>query len=255
MMKENKIEGLDYENFNIFVLGYDLLQSELNERNLDIDTAFYVCHQVYNDFVLSDYNDRKRSEYECMEEFINSQNCNYIDNILNDYYTSIKIEIPKEEPEQIMYLLSGWTEDMHYITVWENDEIWIDTPDEKNWNNLLKQFNYFCNRANSLGYYSGYNWCVSIREFKVCKNGSTFPSTLILKMNKDLYQKYKNIMEYPMTPNINMHLVDNNIENECYKYEITDWKNELYHDPNNNIPQFQTCAEAWKYIFKKDLIK
>ena len=42
MKKENKIEELNYENFNIFVLGYDLLQSELNDRELDVDTAFYV---------------------------------------------------------------------------------------------------------------------------------------------------------------------------------------------------------------------
>ena len=90
MMKENKIESLNYENFNIFILGYELLQSELNERNLDVYTAFYVCHQVYNDFLLSDYNDETKSEYECLDRFINNQNCNYIDNILKDYYASIK---------------------------------------------------------------------------------------------------------------------------------------------------------------------
>ena len=255
MKKENKIEELNYENFNIFVLGYDLLQSELNDRELDVDTAFYVCHQVYNDFLLSDYNDETKSEYECLDGFINNQNCNYIDNILNDYFTSTKIEIPKEEPEQVLYLLSGWTEDMHYVTVWNSEEVWIDTPDEKNWENLLKQFNYFCNRANSLGYYANYNWCVSLRKLKVCKNGSTCPSSLVLKMNKELYKDFKSIIDFPITPNFNENLTVLDDEDKHDRYELVNWRDELYYDKNGFAPQFETCADAWEYIFQNNLIK
>jgi len=256
MNNKLKPEELNYENFNIFVLGYDLLQKELNELELDIDTAFYVCHKVYKDFLSSLYNDETKSEYTCMSEFINNTHDNYITNILDEYYNVSKdIEEIKEETEQIMYVLSGWTEDMHCSEVWRRESIWIDTPDENNWENIITEFNYYCQRANSLGYYAKYNWCISLSRLKVCKDGSTYPESLVLKMNKSLYQNYKNIMDYPITPSINMHLSGIDDKNECYKYELVDWKNELYYDKNGNVPQFKTCAEAWKYIFQNNLIK
>lgn len=252
MKNKLKQEELNYENFNIFVLGYDLLQKELNELELDIDTAFYVCHKVYKDFLSSLYNDETKSEYTCMSEFINNTHDNYITNILDEYYNVSKyIEEIKEETEQIMYVISGWTEDKHYVEVWRNESVWIDTPDEKNWENIIKQFNYYCSRANALGYYGGYNWCVSIRQLKVYEDGSTSPNSLVLKMDKKLYQEFKSIIDYPITPNYNYVLVD---EDNPYRYELVNWRDELYYDKDGNLPLFKTCAEAWKYIFQNNLI-
>ena len=72
-------------------------------------------------------------------------------------------------------------------------------------------------------------------------------------MNKELYKDFKSIIDFPITPNLNIHLSTD--EEEWYKYELVNWRDELYYDKDGNLPLFKTCAEAWKYIFQNNLIK
>lgn len=248
MKKENKIEELNYENFNIFVLGYDLLQKHLNNLNLDVDTSFNVCCKVYDLFLKSDYNDEDKSEYECLKDFTDNLS---IDELISIIYPKPNVSVPKFQ----YYYLSMYVEDNKYNEILRRSTIWFDNETEKNWENIIKEFNYYCNRAKSSGYYSGYEWNVSLRKMNKVLNGELVPSKTILKMDKTLYQKYKNIIDYPVVPNVNMHLVGFSDKNECYKYELVDCKNELYYDQNGNVPKFKLCAEAWEYIFQNNLIK
>ena len=55
-------------NYNVFVLGYDLLHDILN--GIECDVAYNICESIYEDFVNSDYNDLSRSEYEGLSKYI-----------------------------------------------------------------------------------------------------------------------------------------------------------------------------------------
>ena len=55
-------------NYNVFVLGYDLLHKILN--GIECDVAYNICESIYEDFVSSDYNDLSRSEYEGLSKYI-----------------------------------------------------------------------------------------------------------------------------------------------------------------------------------------
>ena len=44
-------------------------------------------------------------------------------------------------------------------------------------------------------------------------------------------------------------------EDKHDRYELVNWRDELYYDKNGFAPQFETCADAWEYIFQNNLIK
>ena len=55
----------------IFDLGYDILQNEMNNLQLDCDTAFNLCVLYYNEFYHSEYNLNNMSEYDAIMNFYN----------------------------------------------------------------------------------------------------------------------------------------------------------------------------------------
>lgn len=55
----------------IFVLGYDLLQDYLKEKELACDEAFNECEKIYEEFLKSDYDNANRSEYDCLYDYVN----------------------------------------------------------------------------------------------------------------------------------------------------------------------------------------
>lgn len=76
------------DKYFAFVLGYDLLHKELNKT--DCDTAFMVCCDVYNDFLKSDYNVVIKSEYQCLNEYVND-NIEDIKKLIELYEKNIEI--------------------------------------------------------------------------------------------------------------------------------------------------------------------
>lgn len=67
----------------IFVLGYDLLQKELAEQDLPCDIAFYVCKEVYNDFLASEEYKLDMPEYDALYVYINN-NKESIDSLIKE---------------------------------------------------------------------------------------------------------------------------------------------------------------------------
>lgn len=66
-MKNN---GTDYM---IFVLGYDLLQKELTSYDdCSCDLAYETCCDIYNEFLNSEEAEQDKSEYECLQDWIES---------------------------------------------------------------------------------------------------------------------------------------------------------------------------------------
>lgn len=57
--------------YMIFVLGYDLLQKELASYNdCPCDLAYEICCDIYNEFLDSEEAEQDKSEYECLQEWI-----------------------------------------------------------------------------------------------------------------------------------------------------------------------------------------
>ena len=54
----------------IFAMGYDLLQNKLAEQDLSCDIAFYVCKEIYDNFLVSEEYKLDMSEYEALRIYI-----------------------------------------------------------------------------------------------------------------------------------------------------------------------------------------
>ncbi len=57
--------------YMIFVLGYDLLQEKLTSLDdCPCDIAYETCIDIYNEFLDSEENQQDKSEYECLQDWI-----------------------------------------------------------------------------------------------------------------------------------------------------------------------------------------
>ena len=57
--------------YMIFVLGYDLLQKELTSYDdCPCDLAYEICCDIYDEFLDSEEAEQDKSEYECLQEWI-----------------------------------------------------------------------------------------------------------------------------------------------------------------------------------------
>lgn len=75
MAIRNQIEQKKAEQKNtsymIFVLGYDLLQKELTSYDdCPCDLAYEICCDIYNEFLDSEEVEQDKSEYECLQDWI-----------------------------------------------------------------------------------------------------------------------------------------------------------------------------------------
>lgn len=59
-------------SYMAFVLGYDLLQEKLNELELPCDVAYKKCKEIYDSFLCSEEYFLDKSEYECLQDYIES---------------------------------------------------------------------------------------------------------------------------------------------------------------------------------------
>ena len=63
--------SIDYKNYIIFILGYDLINKELKESDQpECDLAFKQCKTLMEEFINSKYDKDTKSLYECLEDFI-----------------------------------------------------------------------------------------------------------------------------------------------------------------------------------------
>lgn len=74
----------------IFALGYDLLNADLIEMGIGWENALKICKLFYDKFESSSYNERTKSEYQCLIDFVDDCKDDVIDEILSglcdDYY-------------------------------------------------------------------------------------------------------------------------------------------------------------------------
>ncbi len=138
-----------------------------------------------------------------------------------------------------------------FSTVWEDSIIFI-CNDSTTWETIISKFNYFCNRANSIGYYANYDWFVEIREMQESQSHELFPRNLILRMDKEKYQKYRDIYKYPIRPVFTTYRIHDCYEIRIYENEV-DY--DLYVDSKRICPRFECEWDAWEYIFQNDLIE
>lgn len=56
----------------IFVLGYDILQSQLNHYDIPCDVAFEYCTNLYSTYITSDEFKQDKSDYECLQDYVDN---------------------------------------------------------------------------------------------------------------------------------------------------------------------------------------
>lgn len=57
-------------SYGIFVLGYDLLQEKLNKLDFPCDVAYEECKKIYDSFLSSKEYFLDKSEYECLQDYL-----------------------------------------------------------------------------------------------------------------------------------------------------------------------------------------
>ena len=163
----------------VFDLGYDIIQNEMNNLEVDCDTAFNLCVLYYNEFYHSEYNKNNMSEYSALTDFYNDdkisldewlkriqlmfQICQYYEYTLSFDVERMKICICNEskryyKPSEYQYHYNtmsefalGWittcitTNDK--MTVWTNEDLNIlrkmsGLPIPKDKNQIQDSFNF-----------------------------------------------------------------------------------------------------------------
>lgn len=120
ILKEYEEEGNGINeniSYGIFVLGYDLLQKKLNKLDFPCDVAYEKCKKIYNSFLSSKEYFLDKSEYECLQDYLEenkelvnavllqekSNMAKYIVDCYETYSRSYEVEASsKEEAEEIV---------------------------------------------------------------------------------------------------------------------------------------------------------
>lgn len=95
-IKKKEDTSIDYKNYIIFILGYDLINKELKESDQpECDLAFKQCKTLMEEFINSKYDRDTKSLYECLEDFIEEKTKKYlktIDKIDKIWYNIFKVK-------------------------------------------------------------------------------------------------------------------------------------------------------------------
>ena len=95
---------MDYQSF---MLGYDLLQTQLNHYDIPCDIAYDFCYGIAGEFNRSPEYKQDKSEYECLQDYVN----NHMHEIESEIielaikYSSIPVKKEKTKPDKIEKLL------------------------------------------------------------------------------------------------------------------------------------------------------
>ena len=155
----------------VFDLGYDIIQNEMNNLEVDCDTAFNLCVLYYNEFYHSKYNKNNMSEYSALTDFYNDdeiflrewlkriqlmfQICQYYEYTLSFDVENMKICLFNNSkkyynPSQFQYNYNtieefalGWIttciQTNNKLTVWTNEDLNVSINySNKNYTNQYK---------------------------------------------------------------------------------------------------------------------
>ena len=90
-----------------FVLGYDILQTQLNHYDIPCDVAFEYCLDIYETYSGSIEAQQDKSEYECLQDYVNNH-MHEIESAIIELakkYSSIPDKKEKTKPDEIEKLL------------------------------------------------------------------------------------------------------------------------------------------------------
>ena len=83
----------DNDAYMIFVLGYDLLQKKLTSMDdCPCDVAYETCIDIYNKFLDSEEIQQDKSEYECLQDWIESHQ-GTIDRLIETNFRLVEDEL------------------------------------------------------------------------------------------------------------------------------------------------------------------
>lgn len=71
-MYKKIFEGVKESFYKVFILGYDILQTQLNHYDIPCDIAFDYCINLYSTYIDSPESKQDKSEYECLQDYVNN---------------------------------------------------------------------------------------------------------------------------------------------------------------------------------------
>ena len=94
-------------NYQSFILGYDLLQTQLNHYDISCDIAYDFCYGIAGEFNRSPEYKQDKSEYECLQDYVNNHMHEIESKIIElaKKYSSIPDKKEKTKPDEIEKLL------------------------------------------------------------------------------------------------------------------------------------------------------
>lgn len=115
-------------NYQSFILGYDLLQTQLNHYDIPCDIAYDFCYGIAGEFNRSPEYKQDKSEYECFQDYVNNHMHEIESKIIElaQTYSDIPNGKEKSYPDSIEKLLK-------YAGCRSISELWdyIDYLEEK----------------------------------------------------------------------------------------------------------------------------
>lgn len=91
----------------IFVLGYDILQTQLNHYDIPCDIAFEYCANLYSTYITSPEFKQDKSDYECLQDYVDNHMHEIESEIIElaKKYSDIPDKKEKSNPDSIEKLL------------------------------------------------------------------------------------------------------------------------------------------------------
>ena len=97
--------------YKAYILGYDILQTQLNHYGIPCDVAYDFCYGIAGDFERSPQNNPDKSEYECLWDYVNDHMHEIESKIIElaGTHSEIpeKIEIPDSEAIEKLLKYAG----------------------------------------------------------------------------------------------------------------------------------------------------
>lgn len=94
-------------NYQSFILGYDLLQTQLNHYDIPCDIAYDFCYGIAGEFNRSPEYKQDKSEYECIQDYVNNHMHEIESEIIElaKKYSNIPDKKETTKPDEIEKLL------------------------------------------------------------------------------------------------------------------------------------------------------
>lgn len=133
----------------------------------------------------------------------------------------------------------------------QTEVLLVDYGEEKEWKKyILPRFKSLVNKYKIYACYADEDWRVELWKCDILDNCEIFPHSRVLRMDKYLYKKYRDMSNFPIIPCFSENL---SYDNQYYLVN-NDIEQTPYYAKDGFVKEFETEFEAWEYLWCNNLI-